>query len=65
MTREVICEGCEYMGEIPGDCHIECSCPGAKPLKQVWRGSGTFPYCFDACTIISCSSRKQKEAETP
>jgi hypothetical protein len=59
MSYQVICNGCQYAEDIPGDCHIRCRRPQDTPTpeRKTWQGCGCYPLCFDACTVQKCEAR--------
>ena len=54
MSKPSPCYSCAHAKEIPGDCHIRCTNPTAKPLRKIWPGCGVFPIMFDPNTVFEC-----------
>jgi len=48
------CGKCVHVIPIPGNCHIGCGNPTAKPTRKSWAGCGLWPLSFDPVTVQSC-----------
>ena len=54
------CYACVHKIEIPGNCHIGCGNPDAKPKRQRWPGSGWYPMKYDPNTVMDCGGFSDK-----
>jgi len=59
-TKSQRCGKCVHIVPIPGDCHIGCANPNAKPESRTWRGCGVWPLNFDSNTVQSCDGYSEK-----
>jgi len=58
------CYGCQYRGEIAGDCHSHCINKTAKVVGDDYgKRSGWFewPWNFDPVWLISCDGFKKHD----